>query len=138
MRENGASGFSAPFVDQTYHESECVRVRRGFITFPASVILLAIIFLTAVVLKTHRGDSRSHDWKSSPLALLFRGLEQSAVEKRDRGRLTQMRDMDGDARKSRLRLSRMEDDGWVFTSCGGVGGKGGDEDYVGVDVYDGD
>ncbi len=140
IRENGAANFSDPVIGQTYHESACMHVRWPFIAYPASLVFLTIIFLTAVILETHRGSRRSHDWKSSPLALLFHGLEQNVDEKRNRAELTQTKDMDDVARKLSVRLSQTEN-GWSFVPheiTGVKGSKGGMEIYLPLEVDDGD
>ncbi|KAJ6788743.1 hypothetical protein PWT90_07970 [Aphanocladium album] len=48
----------------------CIRVHWGFLSFFATLFVLELIFLLAVVFLTHRGQLKT-DWKSSTLAVAF-------------------------------------------------------------------
>jgi hypothetical protein len=90
----------------------CIQVRWGWISFPASLVLLTIVFLAATIVKTQKSDhlTRRHgNWKSSSLAILFGGLED---ELRHGTRMLEKRsDMDQGASLLKVSLSP-GDDGW--------------------------
>jgi hypothetical protein len=88
----------------------CIQVRWGWISFPASLVLLTIVFLAATIVKTQKSDhlTRRHgNWKSSSLAILFGGLED---ELRHGTRMLEKRsDMDQGASLSKVSLSPGDD-----------------------------
>jgi hypothetical protein len=90
----------------------CIQIRWGWISFPATLVLLTIVFLAATIVKTQKGDhhNRQHgNWKSSSLAILFGGLEDDL---RHGSRMLEKRsDMDESAGLLKVSLSP-GDDGW--------------------------
>lgn len=57
----------------------CLHVRWGWLTFPIAFVLLTLIFFIAMIIDTRPTGDRAQIWKSSPLALIFHGLEPSNV-----------------------------------------------------------
>ena len=67
----------------------CIRVQWAWLAFPASLVLLTFAFLSATIWRTRkqRHDHSSHErgaWKSSSLAVLFAGLDETVQHERAR------------------------------------------------------
>ncbi len=92
-----ASGGGVPVRGTAYEMSTFVHIRWGWITLPATVVLMTGAFLAAAMLKSR--TTRTKLWKSSALAMLFHGLDGD----------TRKRALDSDSlRKVKVRL---DDDG---------------------------
>lgn len=99
----------------------CVYVHWGWIAFPASLLVLQWIFL-ALVLASRRSSVAGSGkegvrtaWKSSPLALLFHGLDED-LRKNSSG-LSRTRDMTKFAERVNVQLAPVDgskDKGWRF------------------------
>ena len=74
----------------------------------------------AMIVETHRGERGSHDWKSSPLAPLFHGLDGEMMKANDPGNLMTRGEMEGVARVMQVRFCR-KTDGWGFVGRGREG-----------------
>ena len=83
MRQS-ADGFNLqPLNGEAQHTETCISVQWPWLAFPASLLVLSVVFLIATVLQSIK-YSRKQMWKSSPLALLFHGLNHDL---RDRAHL---------------------------------------------------
>jgi hypothetical protein len=74
IRQNGVANFSSPAIGEAKEAKTCIAVRWPFLTYPAALAVLTLIFFLAVVLVTRPTGHRPRVWKSSPLALLYHGL----------------------------------------------------------------
>jgi hypothetical protein len=87
---------------------------------PSVFAAVLLLFFTALVLETMpRGqastDSQQHDFKGSPLALLFHGLDEKTLAGvGDRSALHDTRELGKVAGTTRVRLMRSEH-GWKFS-----------------------
>ena len=115
IRENGDTDQSAPVIGMIGHESTCVHVYWGWLAYPFALILITLIFFVTMMVRTATGSqqNRFHGWKSSPLALIYHGLDQDTLAQRDQG--TSMADMVHDAEDLHVRLSRT-DRGWKLAN----------------------
>jgi hypothetical protein len=113
MRQNGDVNFSAPATGQAFRYQTCVHIRWAFLAYPAVLVLLAIIFFISMVFETRRGQTSRHDWKSSPLALLFHGLDREALKREELSELVRVNEMERIAVRTPVRLSQTER-GWQF------------------------
>ena len=120
MREHGAGdsgagfSYSTPALGEVHTEQSCIRVQWLFILYPAVLVVLALIFFVAMLFETSHGDSgrTDLDWKSSPLALIFHGLDHDTARQTDeRFSLLWTRDMEDVAKEMAVRLSQ-SDSGW--------------------------
>ena len=75
IRQHGVPGRSDPASGTVFREETCIRVRWPWIAYPAILVLSSLIFFTATVLQTSRGDARSQNWKSNPLPLVLTRLD---------------------------------------------------------------
>ena len=117
MREHGAGNsgagfsYSAPALGEVHSEQSCIRVQWLFIIYPAVLVVLALIFFIAMLFETSHGRM-DLDWKSSPLALLFHGLDHDTLENTEEHfSLLGTRDMEKVAKETAVRLSQ-SDSGW--------------------------
>lgn len=99
----------------------CIYVSWGWIAHPAVLLVLQAVFSTLVLAGPRRTRSsrerpRPLVWKSSPLALLFHGLDDRV--RRDNRGLETVAQMDEAGKRIRVRLSRMdgEDRGWRLSA----------------------
>jgi hypothetical protein len=113
MRQNGAQNVSSPAVGLVYHEDTCVHIRWGWLAFPAALICLSILFLVLMILDNARQPATSQDWKSSPLPLLFHGLDRDTVAQYDAIEPTEKSAMQDIAKAMRVRLGP-SGQGWKF------------------------
>lgn len=91
----------------------CISVQWAWLAFPISLVVLGIVFLVATMVQTTH-DSTLQIWKSSPLALLFSGLED---ELRDKYRgVESVDDMDRHSEHLLLKLER-EDGRFKFAQA---------------------
>ena len=74
IRQAGDDSNSAPASGDTWHTDTCISVQWPWLAFPVTLVVLATAFLLATIVQ---GARRSWEqiWKSSPLALLFHGLD---------------------------------------------------------------
>ena len=111
IRQNGDANHSVPVLGIIGQENTCVHVYWGWLAYPFSLILITLIFFVTMMIRTATGSqqNRFHGWKSSPLALIYHGLDQDTMAQHDQG--TSMVDMKHDAEDLYVRLSRT-DRGW--------------------------
>ena len=113
IRENGDANRSSPATGQMGHENTCVHVAWAWLAYPFALVFLTILFFVVMVFKTETEEHCFHAWKSSPLALLYHGLDQEVVARHDQA--GEMGDMIEDAQKLQVRLSRT-DQGWKLAT----------------------
>jgi hypothetical protein len=117
IRQHGAPTFSSLAYGIVTREQTCVSVRWAWLTFPATIVGLTLLFLTGMIVETRRGEGRHHDWKSEPLALMFHRLDDETIKVLGAGRLVKKRDMQNTAERVRARLAETPD-GWCFLGSG--------------------
>lgn len=78
VRTNGPDGRSGMARADVWYTTTCMRISWVWITFPAVMIVLCIVFLCLVAFMT-RGVERERMWKSSILAVLFCEVDDTAV-----------------------------------------------------------
>ena len=87
----------------------CVQVRWAWVSFPASLVALTIVFLATTVWKFRGKTNRHRAWKSSSLAVLFGGLDEDVRERI--GTLGKKSELEKSAKETEVVLL-MTDDGW--------------------------
>jgi hypothetical protein len=75
---------------------------------------LTLLFFVAMILETKFGARHSHDWKSSPLPLMFHGLHENTLQEQETNQHIRVKGMERTARDVHVRLSPSEK-GWKFT-----------------------
>lgn len=96
---------------QVYRTETCVEIRWGYLVFPIILVASSLIFFVAMIIQTARLEG-GHDWKSSPLPLLFHGLNDGIRERQED--LLRVNEMQRTAAKTHVRLRRKYP-GWEFT-----------------------
>lgn len=86
----------------------CIRVQWAWLSLPSALIVLALAFLVATILKTR---SWQMTWKSSALALLFHGLD--ATSREQYGAMVDLPAMKDAAEEVHAKLT-MRESGWRF------------------------
>lgn len=94
--------YGKAYLTQSY-----LRVNWAWIIYPAGLEFLVAVFLAATILKT-RNSGVQNTWKSSPLALLFHGLEGSEGALRNMNELGKLSEMGAMSGKVRVKLKRTE------------------------------
>lgn len=113
MRQNGGANFSTPAAGLTAQNKTCIAVHWAFLSFPAVLTLMTLVFFALMVLETRPTGARPEVWKSSPLALLYHGLAGQGVSSpkeevvRDMNHLGDMQEL---AAATRVRLVSSHDD----------------------------
>ena len=74
IRQNSVANFSTPALGVASQDKTCIVVRWPWLLFPATLVLLTLIFFVLTLLETRPTGTRPDIWKSSPLALLYHGL----------------------------------------------------------------
>jgi Protein of unknown function (DUF3176) len=111
IRENGNVNHSAPAIGLVLHDQTCVQVRWWWLAFPVVLVVLTIVFFAAMVIQTRRGDHPKHEWKSSPLPLVFHKLERDTQDPNED--IVDINEMEGVARRLHVRLNPGK--AWSFT-----------------------
>jgi len=118
IRQSGNTSLGTPALGTVYRQDTCVHVHWAWLAFPASLVLITILFLCFIIIGSRNEESRAHDWKSSPLPVMFHGLDQSIVAQHRNSRLTQSKTMRQIARNVHVQFSN-SGDGWEFTKRDG-------------------
>ncbi|KAF7954872.1 uncharacterized protein EAE97_000131 [Botrytis byssoidea] len=71
IRTHGSNNYSDPAVGKVLNYATCLRVQWLWIAFPATLAVLSLVCLVAVIVVMDR--QQVPIWKSSPLALIMRG-----------------------------------------------------------------
>lgn len=116
IRTTSNASYSAPALGQVITQNTCVRVQWVWLTYPAAVVLLVGMFFAAMIWVTGTGGEAHviHGWKSSPLVLMYHGLDPSAQHRHGYGMLVHNEDMEQDARRMLVKLQPSEK-GWLFS-----------------------
>ena len=119
IRQNSAGTLTGPAVGVATLNETCVWIRWGWLTFPAALTVMMLVFFVAMVGGTRRTgrEVNNHDFKSSVLPLMFRGLNRDDQEDLSGGRMGTISQMDRDARSMLVALS-LTDRGWRFVEVG--------------------
>jgi hypothetical protein len=80
VRKSGDPSNSEPAAGLVFQTDTCVSVQWPWITFPAILLILTLVFLLATMAQSMKYTTR-HIWKGSPLALLFHGMDQDLSDK---------------------------------------------------------
>ncbi|TPX18340.1 uncharacterized protein E0L32_011751 [Thyridium curvatum] len=78
LNSNDSSPETRRVRGQLWVNETCIQVRWAYISFSATLLCLALVFFVSVLLAGRRADGGSAYWKSSPLALLFAGVDDTA------------------------------------------------------------
>ncbi len=95
---------------EVYRTDTCIEVRWGYLAFPIVLVAITLVFFLAMIIQTGRLDG-DNDWKSSPLPLLFHGLNDGIRDRQDD--LLRVDEMQSVAAATHVRLRR-KDAGWEF------------------------
>ncbi|KAI9741138.1 MAG: hypothetical protein M1834_002851 [Cirrosporium novae-zelandiae] len=106
MRQNGDSSNSEPAIGIVHTTNTCVGVRWQWLILPLAEVFFAILFTSLSIIESSR-----HVWKSSPLPLIYLGLDSDSKERQSV--VHTLGDMERDARETKVRLSQT-DEGWKF------------------------
>ena len=117
IRQNGNHSQSEPVRGHAQRETTCVRVHWWWLAYPAFLAGLMLFFFVIMIFVTRKGHDQAYDWKSSPLALLYHGLDQDTLNQREHGMLGRVRDMQKNATDFQVRLTRTEK-GWKLSEVG--------------------
>jgi len=120
VRQNGQTNHSKPALGVVMHNDTCLEVRWGWLALPAILVLLTIIFFTAMVIEARPTGERAQIWKSSPLAFIFHGLEDPNRLHENRS-LEEVSEMERTARGITVRLANT-DRGVNLVAVGDDGG----------------
>jgi hypothetical protein len=119
-RQAGNAKFSAPANGTIYSKSTCLRLNEGWFAVPAAFTALLLLFFLTLVLETvptqrASADQQLHNFKASPLALLFHGFDDNTLSGLDRQSASDDRkELEKLAKTMRVRLVRSQD-GWKFS-----------------------
>ena len=108
MRMGDGSANNKPAQGLVYSTETCISIQWGWFTLPIFLGLLTIIFFVLTMYETGNRAKR-HNWKSSPLPLLFHGLEPGFRERF--GLADQLQEMEEYAKSADVRLTYTEK-GW--------------------------
>ena len=96
IRQNALGKWSNPAEGVVMHDQTCLSVRWPWLTFPAVLVLLTVIFFVAMMINTRPTRGRAPIWKSSLLALLFHGFEPRDKYRAVVGDLSEMEELEKD------------------------------------------
>lgn len=97
---DGISDNVGPVTGMVWENQTCVLVNWAWISLPAALLLLTIVFLILTVLRTNSKGARV--WKSSMLAVLFNGLDLKT--RQDAGAAVSLEEMRAAADTAKVRL----------------------------------
>jgi hypothetical protein len=80
IRQSSDGGNLPPVIGDAWRSDTCMAVRWPWLAYPAALLALTVVFLLATIVQS-ASYSRNWVWKSSPLALLFHGLDTDLREK---------------------------------------------------------
>lgn len=90
-----------------------VHVRWPWLTLPVLCVISALVLLICVILQTRREGALV--WKSSVLAYLFHGLDQTVISETSTAEVTEMENA---AAKVKMRLGRDFEGNWKLLTSG--------------------
>jgi hypothetical protein len=115
VRENGDESNSASAPGTVFQNETFIRVRWAWFTLPAALSLFTLIFFMYTLVEIARHE-RHTNWKSSPLALLFHGLDAETQERYSR--IDDLDEMDEMAKEVNVQLHMDGQGGWGLTAVG--------------------
>jgi hypothetical protein len=115
VRENGDESNSAPAPGTVFQNETFIRVRWAWFTLPAALALFTLIFFMYTLVGIARHE-RHTNWKSSPLALLFHGLDAETQERYSR--IHDLDEMDEMAKEVNVQLRMDGQGGWGLATVG--------------------
>jgi len=115
VRENGDESNSASAPGTVFQNETFIRVRWAWFTLPTALALFTLIFFMYTLTEIARRE-RHTNWKSSPLALLFHGLDKETQERYSQ--LDDLDEMDEKAKEVNVQLRRDGERGWELVVVG--------------------
>jgi hypothetical protein len=109
VRENGDASNSASASGTVFLNETFIRVRWAWFTLPASLALFTLVFFVYTLFETARHGGHTN-WKSSPLALLFHGLDAETLERYRH--LDDLDEMGKKAKEAIVQLQKEDKGGW--------------------------
>ena len=111
IRKYGDAPSATRVHGTAYAVRTCVRVRWPWLSLPGALLVLAALFLLFTIFNT----AKRHElgWKSSPVALLFHGLEADMAAKYSA--IVRPHEMNAAARSISVRMERQQA-GWHFSA----------------------
>jgi len=106
---------SNPATGSVIRSDTCVRVHWGWLSYPIILALLTFVFFVSIIFGVRRRQSGGPGWKSSPLALVYHGLDETILDRCEHERLDNVEAMVKDAEELQVRLTRTRK-GWKFTT----------------------
>ncbi|KIX98246.1 uncharacterized protein Z520_06326 [Fonsecaea multimorphosa CBS 102226] len=105
MRQKGDNSTTPLAVGTTLGLQTCIGVRWSWLSFPASLIALTIVFFAITILRISSSEIRKM-WKSSSLVLLFHGLSIYSLHRVEDGQSEEQRNenTEDDAKKVTTKL----------------------------------
>lgn len=115
VRENGDESNTASAPGTMFQNETFIRVRWTWFTLPAALALFTLIFFMYTPVEIARHE-RHTNWKSSPLALLFHGLDAETQERYSR--IDDLDEMDEMAKEVNVQLHMDGQGGWGLAAFG--------------------
>jgi len=115
VRENGDESNSASAPGTVFQNETFIRVRWAWFTLPAALSLFTLIFFMYTLVEIARHE-RHTNWKSSPLALLFHGLDAETQERYSR--IDDLDEMDEMAKEVNVQLHMDGRGSWGLAAVG--------------------
>ncbi|KAE9370138.1 hypothetical protein N431DRAFT_442007 [Stipitochalara longipes BDJ] len=118
MRQNGdhvqSVNASNPAMGSVIRSDTCVRVHWGWLSYPIVMALLTFVFFVSIILGSrHRNGGLG--WKSSPLALVYHGLDETILDQYEHKRLDNIEAMVEASKQLQVQLTRTIK-GWKFVA----------------------
>jgi hypothetical protein len=129
VREHGNVYQSKPALGEVHYNTVCISVQWPWIAYSGAIVVLTLLFFALVVLQTGRDQSRLlemwksgdapatlHDFKSSPLIVLFHGLDETSQrELAHIGRTNHQKEMEQVSKQTKVQLVATEQ-GWKLST----------------------
>ena len=93
------------------HTRTCLKIEWAWFILPAALACLSTLFLVAILCSTSTVPFRTSDWKSSPLPLIYHGLEVSQEDVGDRGSVKDFERIEGMKEHAKKLHVRLGEDG---------------------------
>ena len=98
---------SAPAIGMATQDKTCLQVDWPWLTLPFALVLFTVVFFFGALSSRSPGSEMTRTWKSSPLPLLFHGLERRADDGQswhDEASLEDVKSMERLAKQLNVRL----------------------------------
>ncbi|OQV05885.1 hypothetical protein CLAIMM_10541 [Cladophialophora immunda] len=103
MRQKGENSTTPLALGTTLGVQTCINVRWPWLSFPAALIVLTMVFFAVTVLRISGSEVRKL-WKSGSLVLLFHGLSVYSLHRAEEGQSEQNSDSEEAAKKVTTKL----------------------------------